>query len=54
MRPDWMMNKKTEADLADNLFYVFVCLPDDGTQGKCGPRMGYRIRLTRSVPALHA
>lgn len=27
MRPDWMMNKKAEADLADNLFYVFVCLP---------------------------
>lgn len=26
-RADWMMNKKAEADLAENLFYVFVCLP---------------------------
>jgi hypothetical protein len=23
----WMLNKKAEADLAENLFYVFVCLP---------------------------
>lgn len=29
-RPDWMMNRKAEADLAENLFYVFVCLPPDG------------------------
>jgi len=29
-KPDWMMNKKAEADLAQNLFYVFVCLPDSG------------------------
>jgi hypothetical protein len=26
-RADWMLNKKAEADLAENLFYVFVCLP---------------------------
>jgi len=25
-RPEWVMNKKAETDLADNLFYVFVCL----------------------------
>lgn len=23
----WLLNKKAESDLADNLFYVFVCLP---------------------------
>src|SRR5437667_9761896 len=26
-KPDWILNKKAEADLAQNLFYVFVCLP---------------------------
>src|ERR1700723_148096 len=26
LKPDWMMNKKAEADLAENLVYVFVCL----------------------------
>src|SRR5947208_13371700 len=26
-KPDWMLNKKAEAELAENLFYVFVCLP---------------------------
>lgn len=26
-RAIWMMNRKAEADLAENLFYVFVCLP---------------------------
>ena len=26
-KPDWMLNKKAEDDLAENLFYVFVCLP---------------------------
>jgi hypothetical protein len=25
-----MMNKKAEADLAENLLYVFVCLPPEG------------------------
>jgi hypothetical protein len=30
VRPDWMMNKKAEADLAENLIYVFVCLPPEG------------------------
>ena len=30
-RPDWMMNKKAEVELARNLFYVFVCLPQTGT-----------------------
>src|ERR1022692_1567586 len=25
-KPRWMLNKKAEADLAENLFYVFVCL----------------------------
>jgi hypothetical protein len=25
--PHWMLNKKAEADLAENLFYVFVRLP---------------------------
>ena len=29
-RPDWMMNRKAEVDLAQNLFYVFVCLPGAG------------------------
>src|SRR5688500_10231386 len=29
-RPDWMMNRKAEVDLAQNLFYVFVCLPVTG------------------------
>ena len=29
-RPDWMMNRKAELDLAENLFYVFVCLPTAG------------------------
>jgi hypothetical protein len=29
-KPDWMMNRKAEADLAQNLFYVFVCLPAAG------------------------
>lgn len=29
-RPSWMMNRKAEADLAENLFYVFVCLPPAG------------------------
>ena len=28
--PDWMLNKKAEVELAENLFYVFVCLPTDG------------------------
>lgn len=27
-RADWMMNKKAEADLARDLFYVLVCLPE--------------------------
>ncbi len=26
-RAHWLLNKKAEADLAENLFYVFVCLP---------------------------
>ena len=26
-RANWMLNKKAEADLAENLFYVFACLP---------------------------
>ena len=25
-KPDWILTKKAEADLAENLFYVFVCL----------------------------
>ena len=25
-RPDWMMNRKAEGELAQNLFYVLVCL----------------------------
>ena len=29
-RADWMLNKKAEADLATNLFYIFVCLPELG------------------------
>lgn len=29
-KPGWMMNKKAEAVLAENLFYVFVCLPATG------------------------
>ena len=27
--PHWVMTKKAELDLAENLFYVFVCLPPD-------------------------
>jgi hypothetical protein len=26
VKPHWMMNKKAELDIAENLFYVFVCL----------------------------
>ena len=26
-RPVWVLKKKAEEDLAENLFYVFVCLP---------------------------
>jgi hypothetical protein len=29
-RPAWVLNKKAEVDLAENLFYVFVCLPVPG------------------------
>jgi hypothetical protein len=29
-KPAWLMNVKAEADQAENLFYVFVCLPDRG------------------------
>ena len=29
-RPDWLLNAKAEVDLAENLFYVFVCLPEEG------------------------
>lgn len=29
-RADWMLNKKAEADLAENVFYVFICLPQSG------------------------
>lgn len=28
-RPIWVLNKKAEDDLAENLFYVFVCLPPE-------------------------
>jgi hypothetical protein len=31
VRPDWMMNKKAEADLAENLLYVFVCIAPEGS-----------------------
>ena len=30
VRATWIMNKKAEADLAENLFYIFVCLPESG------------------------
>lgn len=30
-RPDWMMHKKAEADLAENLFYVFVFLAPENS-----------------------
>jgi hypothetical protein len=26
-RPDWILSAKAEVDVAENLFYVFVCLP---------------------------
>lgn len=29
-RSDWMLNQKAEDDQAENLFYVFVCLPKRG------------------------
>jgi hypothetical protein len=28
--PEWLLNVKAEADSAENLFYVFVCLPSSG------------------------
>lgn len=28
-RPVWVLKKKAEDDLAENLFYVFVCLPPE-------------------------
>ena len=28
-KPKWIMSKKAEADVAENLFYVFVCLAPD-------------------------
>ena len=28
IEPVWLMNVKAEADSAENLFYVFVCLPE--------------------------
>jgi hypothetical protein len=31
IKPKWMMNKKAETDLAENLVYVFVCLVPDGS-----------------------
>jgi hypothetical protein len=31
----WVMNRKAEADLAENLFYVFVCLPPVGSPEYC-------------------
>jgi hypothetical protein len=30
MKPEWLLNVKAENDSAENLFYVFVCLPDRG------------------------
>jgi hypothetical protein len=30
-KPDWMLTKKAEDDVAENLFYVFVCLPAHGS-----------------------
>lgn len=29
-RPIWILNAKAEKDVAENLFYVFVCLPAQG------------------------
>ncbi len=29
-KPDWVLTKKAEDDLAENLFYVLVCLPPAG------------------------
>jgi hypothetical protein len=31
VKPAWMMHKKAEADRAENLFYVFVCLVPVGS-----------------------
>ncbi len=30
MKAVWLLNKKAEADLAENLCYIFVCIPDTG------------------------
>ena len=30
-KPEWLLNAKAESDSAENLCYVFVCLPDRGT-----------------------
>jgi hypothetical protein len=30
LEPIWLLNVKAEADSAENLFYVFVCLPNRG------------------------
>jgi hypothetical protein len=29
-KPEWLLNVKAENDSAENLFYVFVCLPEQG------------------------
>jgi hypothetical protein len=30
LEPTWLLNEKAENESAENLFYVFVCLPDCG------------------------
>src|SRR6476620_6644828 len=30
-KPQWLMNEKAESESAENLFYVFVCLPKAGS-----------------------
>jgi hypothetical protein len=32
-RPEWILTAKAEVDIAENLFYVFVCLPAQGHPG---------------------
>jgi hypothetical protein len=54
-RPDWLLNVKAEEDTAENLFYVFVCLPVRGEPSfyvvPCGVVSKY---VLRSVSAMKA
>jgi hypothetical protein len=50
-KPDWVLNKKAEVDLAENLFYIFVCLP---TRGEPSFYIVPRSVVAKSVRESHA